>query len=284
MTDLPQPCASCPAKRRTLKLEICFDGLPFSGWQAQPSQPNVRTVQGEIEHAVRQVTGESVTLLGCGRTDAGVSALRQVASFRSDTPIPSDKLLRALNANLPPEIRLLAISDVPDSFHPIADVVRKRYRYLLSDSRPLCPFLKDRVWFTRRKFDLLPMQEAARVLLGTHDFASFQTTGSPRESTVRTVYAIDFTQYAVPEFWAQRRTDDLTQTEILSIEIEADGFLYNMARAIVGTLRLFGERHAGFENPATMKKILESKDRANAGPTAPAHALYMLEAVYESAD
>ncbi len=276
--------ASSPENRRTLKLEICFDGLPFSGWQIQPSQPNVRTVQGLLQHAIRRVTGESGTLLGCGRTDAGVSALRQVATFRTDTRLPAETLVAALNANLPPEIRVLAASDVPAGFHPIADVRRKRYRYLLSCSRPVFPFLKNRVWFTPIPFETGPMRQAASWLLGTHDFASFQTAGSPRESTVRTLFAVDFARHAVPEFWAQRRSGEVPQPEIISIEVEADGFLYNMVRAIVGTLLLFGQRHRGFEDPAAMKTIVEAKDRALAGPTAPAYGLYMLEASYGGPD
>ena len=267
-------------KRRTLKLEICFDGLPFSGWQVQPGQPGVRTVQGEIENAVRAVTGEATVVLGCGRTDAGVSALRQAATFRTGSEIPAEKLLLALNANLPPEIRILAAAEVPSGFHPIADVTRKRYRYLLSDARPPFPFLKDRVWFTRQRLDLSRMREAAHFLLGTHDFASFQTVGSPRSTTVRTVYAADLARHAVPSIWAQRRKEGIAEPEIISIEIEADGFLYNMVRAIAGTLAHFGSRHAGFEEPERMKQIIESKDRALAGPTAPAHGLYMLDALY----
>ncbi len=265
--------------RRTLKLELCFDGRAFSGWQVQPSQPNTRTVQGELQHAVGRVTGESPVVLGCGRTDAGVSALRQVASFRTESLLPCDKLLAALNANLPDEIRVLAVADVPVSFHPIAGIARKRYRYLLSDSRPVFPFLKDRVWFTRSRFEIEPMRAAAARLIGTHDFAAFQTAGSPRVSTVRTVYAIDFARHGTPEIWAPRRADP-PSLEILSIEVEANGFLYNMVRAIVGTLVLFGQRHRGYEDPAQMKRILESKDRALAGPTAPARGLYMLEALY----
>ena len=274
------PSAPSPPPRRTLKLELCFDGLAFSGWQVQPSQPNTRTVQGELQAAACRITGESVTILGCGRTDAGVSALRQVATFRTESLLPCEKLLLALNANLPAEIRVLAVSEVPPSFHPIADIARKRYRYLLSDSRPVFPLLKDRVWFTRSRFETEPMRAAAVHLLGTHDFAAFQTTGSPRTSTVRTLYAVDFAHYPIPEIWAPRRAEGLPPLEILSIEVEADGFLYNMVRAIVGTLVLFGQRHGGYEDPKLMEQILESKDRAQAGPTAPAHALYMLDALY----
>ena len=280
----PAPFADPPKELRTLKLEICFDGLSFSGWQVQPSQPEVRTVQGELQDAIHRITGESATPLGCGRTDAGVSALRQVATFRTASLIPTGKLLPALNANLPDEIRVLSVCEVPASFHPIADIVRKRYRYLLSDSRPVLPFLKERVWFTRSRFEIEPMRAAAEHLTGTHDFAAFQTAGSPRTSTERTVYAVDFARHPVPEIWAPRRADGLPPCEILSIEVEADGFLYNMVRAIVGTLVLFGQKHRGYENPDFMKRIIESKNRALAGPTAPAHGLYMLEVLYGGAD
>ena len=271
---------------RTLRLEICYDGTRYSGWQAQNAQPGVRTIQEEVEAAVERVTGDRPSLLGCGRTDAGVSALCQTATFRSKTTIPTENLVPALNAQLPPEIRILAVRDVPADFHPIADILRKRYRYLLSDARPVNPFLKDHVWFVRGRLDRDRMRDAAAYLVGEYDFASFQTTGSPRESTVRTVYEITLTEEPFPTFWTPVHSDRSVtlppSPTILSVEVEANGFLYNMVRAIVGTLVRFGQRHAGFEEPERMAAIRDARDRALAGPTAPPHALLMVGATYRT--
>lgn len=270
--------------RRTIKLIIAYDGTPFCGWQ---SQKGVRTVQGEIERAIERITGARSNLLGCGRTDARVHALGQVATFRSTTAIPAPNIVAALNAELPCEIRILSASDVPENFHPIRDILRKRYRYLMSDSRPFSPFYLHRVWFTLKPLDLEPMRRAAAFLLGEHDFRSFQTTGSPRTSTVRTVYDLTVEQLAPPECWSANENSEENaerKNRLIAVEIEADGFLYNMVRAIAGTLALFGQRKRGFESPERMKEILNSCDRAKAGPTAPPDGLYMVGAIYPSGE
>ncbi|MBQ2556187.1 MAG: tRNA pseudouridine(38-40) synthase TruA [Thermoguttaceae bacterium] len=287
---------------RRVKLELCYDGSNYSGWQIQPKQPKVKTIQGELEKAVERVVCEHVEVLGSGRTDAGVHALCQVASFVTESQLPVDAMTRAINAFLPHDIRIWRVLDVPLDFHPIRDVVRKRYRYLASDSRPAYPFFRRYAWNLLQRVDLAQMRNAAALLLGTHDFSAFQTVGSPRKSTVRTIFdirverlpldaAFRFPKLSPPCSEIKGSSDDSIRREnagfpdletpgLISFEVEADGFLYNMVRAIVGTLYLFGQRHKGFENPAFMDEIIKKADRRLAGPTAPPHGLYMINVVY----
>jgi len=285
---------------RRVKLELCYDGGEYAGWQIQKKQPNVRTIQEELEKAIRRVVGADVEVLGSGRTDAGVHALYQVAAFSTESALPCETLTRAINAFLPPDVRVWRSTDVAEDFHPIRDVVRKRYRYLLSDARPAFPFWRRNVWNLRERFDDGAASEAARYLLGTFDFAAFQTQGSPRKTTVRTVYDVRVERRSVSEAFAFPKlrsgafaVEDaangasveavrapIETPSLISVEVEADGFLYNMVRTIVGTLFWFSTRHKGFENPETMRKIVASADRSQAGPTAPPWGLYMLDVVY----
>ncbi|MDD3587527.1 MAG: tRNA pseudouridine(38-40) synthase TruA [Thermoguttaceae bacterium] len=284
---------------RRFKLEICYRGTAYSGWQIQAGQPGVRTVQEELELALEQITGTRPHVSGSGRTDAGVHALYQVAAFSSETRLSPEILTRALNATLPPDIRVWRASAVAESFHPLKNVERKRYRYLMSDSRPAFPFFRDLVWISNRPLELDRMQAAAVFLVGEHDFKAFQTTGSPRLSTVRTVFDLVVERLDVGHAWlAPRqsgrgyvgqnavpeetvdRANPFPVPGVIAIEVEADGFLYNMVRAIAGTLYLFGQRHKGFDHPAAMKDILECGDRSLAGPTAPPHGLYMIDVRY----
>ena len=276
---------------RTLKLEISYDGSAYAGWQIQIKQPKVRTIQGELERIFQKITGHHLTVTGSGRTDAGVHALRQIASVTAEEEIlklPAETYTRALNAFLPPDIRIWRTSDVAENFHPIRDVLRKRYRYLMSDSRPFFPFLRNYVWYSTKPLHFESMREAAFYLKGTHDFNAFQTVGSPRKTTIRTVFDIRFEEILTSSPWTipaqfERPEDSgapLPIPGMIVFEIEADGFLYNMVRAIAGTLYLFGRRHKGFEDPQTMRTILERSDRSLAGPTAPPHALYMIDVIY----
>ncbi len=290
---------------RRIKIELCYDGSNYAGWQVQPKQPKVKTIQGELENAAERVVCEKVEILGSGRTDAGVHALCQVASFTTESKIPLEALTRALNAFLPRDIRIWRSTEVPLEFHPIRDVVRKRYRYLASDTRPAFPFFRRNAWNLLLPVDIERMQEAARYLIGTYDFSAFQTVGSPRKSTVRTIYDARVERVPLgraltfPKLERQRNSDDLHddgvlkeaavyapprfgEPELIAFEVEADGFLYNMVRALMGTLYLFGQSHKGFEDPAYMKTIIENADRKLAGPTAPPHGLYMIDVVYPS--
>jgi tRNA pseudouridine38-40 synthase len=284
---------------RRVKLELCYDGGEYAGWQIQKQQPNVRTIQEELEKAIRRVVGADVEVLGSGRTDAGVHALYQVAAFSTESALPCETLTRAINAFLPPDVRIWRSSDVAEDFHPIRDVVRKRYRYLLSDARPAFPFWRRNVWNLREAFDDEAAREAAKFLVGTFDFAAFQTQGSPRKTTVRTIYDVRVERRSVSDSFVfpkarSAASNGLSDWEnlsgvprspfgppsLISVEVEANGFLYNMVRSIVGTLFWFATRHQGFESPEKMRQIVEEADRRNAGPTAPPWGLYMIDVVY----
>ncbi len=306
--------------KRRIKLELSYDGTRYSGWQAQADVP---TIQRTIESRLEGILGHHANLLGSGRTDAGVHAIRQVAAFWTENPIPAPAIAKALNAKLPNDIRVYRAEDVPMEFHPINDAKSKRYRYIIDDSRPPLPFFLNHTWIVYKPLDLRIMQEAATYLLGEHDFACFQSVGSPRQSTRRTIYDIsvrrisDVTPWSLRPYYSPHRTKpdstnisdpennaplapsgeragvrgetavESPQHSFLVIEVEADGFLYNMVRAIAGTLFLFGSsessrrgsRGHGIKAPL-MRDILESRDRILAGPTAPPHGLYMLEVIY----
>ncbi|MGN6543849.1 MAG: tRNA pseudouridine(38-40) synthase TruA [Aureliella sp.] len=214
---------------RTFKLIIAYDGSQFFGWQRQAK---ARSVQATLEDAIAKITGDhSVRLLASSRTDTGVHALGQCATFRSRSwKAPAANLTLAINTQLPPDVVVRAAAEVPARFHPIRDARRKRYRYSIYASRVNNPLARGQAWWVKRRLDVQAMRTAAEQLLGRHDFASFQTTGSPRVSTVRTVSAIEISSV------------DHMDGQSVSIEIEADGFLYNMVRNVVGTLVLAG-RH-----------------------------------------
>ena len=295
--------------KRRIKLELSYDGTRYSGWQAQADVP---TIQRTIESRLAGIIGHHANLLGSGRTDAGVHAIRQVAAFWTENPIPAPAIAKALNATLPNDIRIYQANEVPMEFHPINDAKSKRYRYVIDDSRPPLPFFLNHSWIVYKPLDLKIMQDAAAYLHGEHDFACFQSVGSPRQSTRRTIYDIsvrrisDTTPWSLRPYYSPNRTTPNRPPgrnspeeggpvrepgepfhSFLVLEIEANGFLYNMARAIAGTLFLFGSsessrrgsRGHGVEAPF-MREILESRDRILAGPTAPAHGLYMLEVIY----
>ncbi len=248
---------------RTLRLTLAYDGTDYAGWQVQPDQP---TVQGVIERALKKITGSPARILASGRTDAGVHALGQVASFRSETGLATDVLKRALNGELPHDVAVLDVDEAPESFHPIRDATAKRYRYSIHDGPVRDVFGRRYCWQYRRRLDVDSMQRAAGILLGTHDFAAFETSGAPRQSTVRTVFDISV---------ARGRGGD---PHTFCLEIEADGFLYNMVRTIVGTLVEVGR---GARPEAWLGEVLESTDRRQAGPTAPPQGLFLVFVTYD---
>ena len=250
--------------KRRIKLEITYDGTRYKGWQRQPDAPSI---QETLEKVLLKITGEQVAVTGSGRTDAGVHALKQVAAFSTESTLTPEVFYRALNGHLPDDIRILHTEDVPLSFHPIRDAVSKRYRYLIDDQRPFCPITRNYCWIYRKPLDVPTMQTAAEYLRGKHDFACFQTQGSPRETTVRTISDVS----------VQRFPPSPMLPPMIQIEIEADGFLYNMMRTIAGTLVLFG---VGRQTPNQMKEIIKSGNRSQAGPTAPPHGLYLVNVVY----
>ena len=246
---------------RCYKLIIAYDGSEFFGWQRQSS---ARTVQATLEEAISTITGDPIVhLLGSSRTDTGVHALGQCATFRSRSwKSAASSLPLAINSQLPADVVVRAASEMPISFNPIRHARSKRYRYAVYASRINNPLARRQAWWVKRRIDIDAMREAAAALLGRHDFASFQTAGSPRKSTVRTVKAIDIIGA------------DTMDGQAVAIEIEADGFLYNMARSIAGTLVLAGlkRKPVGWAGD-----VLSACDRKRAGPTAPSHGLCLLE-------
>ncbi len=247
---------------RTLKLTLSYDGTAYAGWQVQPRQT---TLQGTFEAALAKITGETIRVTASGRTDAGVHALGQVVSFDTQSVMSADVFIRALNAELPHDMVVLDAADAPLGFHAIRDAVRKRYRYVLHDGPIPDVFRRQYAWHYRQRLDAAAMQRAAQSLLGTHDFRSFETGWPQRTSSVRTVFDLTVCR-------AEQVTRDL-----IAIEIEADGFLYNMVRSIVGTLVEVGR---GTRPESWPGEALAAHDRRAAGMTAPAHGLFLLRVEY----
>ncbi len=243
---------------RNIKITLEYDGTEYFGWQRQP---NCVTVQQRVEEAVEAVTQARAAVIASGRTDTGVHAEGQVAHFRTASAIPIEKFPPALNANLPADIAVLAAEEARPDFHARYDAKSKTYRYTILNQpirSPLRARYSARMW---PALDVERMQEAARALVGRRDFAAFQSQADPERNSVRTVTRAEFVaRPPLIEFW-----------------IEADGFLYNMVRAIVGTLALVGR---GKLSPADFEAIIRSRDRGQAGPTAPAQGLCLVRVQY----
>ncbi|RIK79401.1 MAG: tRNA pseudouridine(38-40) synthase TruA [Planctomycetota bacterium] len=211
------------------KITLAYDGAEFCGWQAQPGR---RTVQGEFERAWRQITGEAVSVRAAGRTDSGVHAVGQVVSVESATHIAPPALVLALNAKLPADVAVRAAEYAPDGFHATHDAQRKRYRYLIYNDARRPVFLRRQAWHLPTPLDVAAMHRAGQHLEGTHDFSSFQSTGSQRECTIRTIFEVEARRH---EAGQDDRQFDAPQA-LVTVDVEGDGFLYNMVRSIVGTL------------------------------------------------
>jgi tRNA pseudouridine38-40 synthase len=254
-----------PLTTRYFKLTLAYDGTEYAGWQVQPEQS---TIQASLESALKRITGQDVRVTASGRTDAGVHALGQVASFHVATRLTTGVLQRALNANTPEDIHIWDVMEAPDGFHAIRDAVAKRYRYTMLDGPHPDIFARRYAWHVVPPLDVAGMNAAVQHLVGRHDFSSFEASGAPRKSSVRTV----------KEVWVRRFPGERVDRVIL--EIEADGFLYNMVRNIVGTAVLIGR---GEQRPEWMLEILSARDRRRAGPTAPPHGLMLLRVEYRDA-
>ena len=241
-----------------MKLTVAYDGTRFCGWQRQDNGP---TIQAALEDAFQPLLGVTPTVHGAGRTDAGVHALGQVASVEAGTPHPAAAILRALNIRLDPDIRVLAVEEVPEGFHARFDAIGKTYRYRLWTAVVLSPFAHRYVWHVPHRLDVVAMQAAAHELLGRHDFSAFQSAGSEVANAVRTLNRIDL-----------RKEDNE-----LVVDMHGDGFLRHMVRAIVGTLVEVG---AGRRGPDSMASLLASRDRGLAGDTAPAQGLTLVSVDY----
>ncbi len=248
---------------RTLKLTLAYDGTDFAGWQ---SQPELRTVQGTLRSALQRIAGEPITLMGSGRTDAGVHALGQVASFETTSQHCCEVFRRALIAELPDDIAVLAVEEAPAGFHALRSARRKRYRYVIHDSGSRDVFARRFCWQLAYRLDDAAMKRAAEALVGTHDFSSFRTGEPRRRSSVRTVFALE-----VARPHADRPCE-------LHLEVEANGFLYNMVRVIAGTLVQVGR---GVQSEHWVREVLESQCRLAAGRTAPPQGLILLWVRYD---
>ncbi len=274
MTKIAQPAT----ESNTWRLTLAYDGTDFSGWQVQPGRV---TVQGELQSALRRITGESPLPQGSGRTDAGVHALGQVASFVLCAPIPEANLLRALNRKLPPAIRVLEAKKAPSSFHARHSAVAKTYEYRIFRSEICPPFLARYVHACPWPMDVAALESAACAILGEHDFLSFAATDpdlttrtaepapeSGQETkavSVRTVYT---------SRWEQRQTE---VGDLLVYRVRGSGFLHHMVRNLVGTLIEVGR---GRFTPDCIPGILAARARAVAGPTAPARGLFLHSVEY----
>jgi tRNA pseudouridine38-40 synthase len=252
---------------RNIKLTLAYDGTDFCGWQIQP---DVRTVQGELERALAATTGETIRTVASGRTDAGVHALAQVVSFQTTVTWPIDAFRRALATHLPEDVAAIAADEVPAEFHAIRSAKRKRYRYLIHDGRTPDVHRRRYSWHSHEPLDENRMRIAAQCLAGTHDFRSFQTTGAPRETTVRTIFEIDIRRGTGADWLGPI-------DRLIMLEVEADGFLYNMMRSIAGTLANVGR---GKNPPESLAEVLAACDRTRAGPTAPPQGLFLVAVTY----
>ncbi len=244
---------------KTFKLVIEYDGTDFHGWQRQVQD---RTVQETIEKALERMTREKISLIGSGRTDAGVHAMAQTASFQTASRLDAGVFLNGLNSLLPRDVRIHACRQMPAGFHARFNVTGKHYRYHILN-RPIASAITRRFcWHIQKSLDVGQMQTAAAAIVGTHDFKAFEGAGSPRAHTVRTV------------------TESVFQKEEngnLTYDIRADGFLRFMVRNIVGTLVEVG---LGKRQAEEMTAILESKSRDHAGATAPPQGLFLMEVNY----
>lgn len=247
---------------RTLKLTLAYDGSAYCGWQVQATG---RSIQGTLEEAWQRVTGEARRLTASGRTDAGVHAVGQVISVTTASPLPAATLHRAINASLPEDIRVRQVEEMHAGFHALRDARGKRYRYWIQDGGVPDVFQRRYTWYLPQPLDVARMHRAGEHLVGRHDFRAFQASGSPRKTTVR----------HVRELTVRRTVGELSQR--VELEIEADGFLYNMVRNIVGTLVEIGR---GKQPPDWARQVLESGRREQGGATAPAHGLCLVTVGY----
>ena len=251
---------------RTLKLTLAYDGGDYVGWQRQLVG---RSIQGELERAFEEIEGQRIAVHGAGRTDAGVHALAQVASIRLAHDIEVDSLVRALNAKLPLDVRVLSVEQVEDQFHARFYSRRKVYRYFIAPGPMVSPFVRRYAWHVAELLDITAMNEAAVALLGQHDFAAFQAVGSDVETTIRTIFEVTIGTRQLPEVEST--------PPLISVDVIGDGFLRHMVRIMVGTLVSVGK---GQRPASAMSALISSGDRECAGITAPAHGLFLVSVVY----
>lgn len=238
---------------RNLMLVLAYDGTDFHGWQFQPG---IRTVQECVEIALRRTVRHRVAIVGCSRTDAGVHAAGYVANLYTTSPAPNLSIARSLATRLPPDLALIHLEEVPLTFNATQSAISKLYRYRIHNAanRPVERFTHRQVYHPRQTLEIAPMQEAAKHLVGRHNFTSFASAGNKRQSNVRTIHRFELYKSG-PE---------------IRIDVEGDGFLYKQVRNMVGMLHEIGRGHWTSDRA---KRILSARDRAAAGPTAPAQGL-----------
>lgn len=241
-----------------LKITVEYDGSNYCGWQIQP---NGASIQAELERAISTFFGVPTRITGSGRTDAGVHALGQVANFFIDASYERHRLLRGLNALTPPDITIKEVAAVADNFDARRDARGRIYEYRILNRSTPSPFQRHRAWHVHQPLDRHAMEDAARCLIGEHDFSSFRAAGCEAAHPVRRVYRIG---------WEERG-------ELTVFTIEATAFLRHMVRNIVGTLVEIG---SGLRSADSFRELLEERDRTKAGATAPPHGLYLMEVKY----
>jgi len=238
---------------------IEYDGTDYLGWQVQKKGP---TIQGTLEEKLALLTREKVHLIGSGRTDSGAHALGQVASFQTRSPMAVHTLQKALNSLLPSDIAVRKVEEVSEDFNARRSAKSKIYEYRILNHETRSAFHREHAWHIPQELDLTEMKKATQLLIGEHDFSSFRSVGTPTKTAIRKVFVAQ---------WKKNRQG------FLRFEIEATGFLKQMVRAIVGTLVEIGR---GKITVAEFGRILESKDRSLAGPTAPSRGLFLREVKY----
>lgn len=244
---------------RNIALRLKYDGSRYHGWQVQKNEISVAQT---MEEALEKVCGHKVKVTGCGRTDAGVHALRYCANFKTDCRIPADRIPLAVNARLPGDIAVVDAVEAPENFNAIGSCIKKEYIYKILNSPIRDPFLDKRVCFYPQRLDMEQMTAAAKSFEGTHDFRAVRSLGTETKTTVRTIY------------WCKAEK----QGDIITVSICANGFLYNMCRAIVGTLVYASY---GKIQPEDIPQLLEQGDRRLTGPTMPPQGLYLNRLWYE---
>lgn len=243
---------------RNIRLLIEYDGTNYAGWQRQK---NDKTVQETLSKVIEQVVREKITLYGAGRTDAGVHALGQVANFKTNSAIPSEQLVHAINFYLPHDITAKEATDVPESFHAQYNAKSKVYQYTLLNDWIRSSLKRNFCYICGFQLNMDKMAEASRCLIGTHDFTSFTTKALQEKNRIRTIKKLNIRK----------------EGRYIYFTIEADGFLYNMVRTTVGTLIEAGRGKITVE---IVKEILDAKNRNMAGPTTPARGLCLMEVKY----
>ena len=238
---------------RNIALRLSYDGSRYHGWQVQKTESSVAET---LEGALTKICGHPVKAVGCGRTDAGVHALRYCANFRTDCRIPIDRFPLAVNSRLPDDIAVSAAIEAPESFNAIGSCIKKEYIYKLWNSPVRDPFLEKRACFYPQSLDVERMRRGAEAFVGTHDFKAVRSVGTETKTTVRTVH------------WCRVETEG----PLITVSVCADGFLYNMCRAIVGTLVYASY---GKLEPEDIPGLLEKGDRRLTGPTMPPQGLYL---------